>query len=419
MKPGDISKHNIILIYFMLVATILKSQELTGSGGDQGLVPPVLNHSPLPYYDYNRLDYGMNMGLEQTRSGRIWSCWTGGGDDPNSFLILMYSDDDGDSWSKPVLVIDAQDPSLMNKRAVQNGNLWRDPIDRLWLFFDQSINDFDGRAGVWYSICQNPDERKPVWSAPRRLWHGTAKSKPIVHSSGAWLLPVSLLNRDIIDKEPAAFRDAYPELDSLRKAHVFISLDKGETWVRQGGVRFPEASYDEHHVVEMRNGEIWMTARTNNGIWESFSSDMGKSWSAPRKLLPHISSRHFIRRLQSGNILLIKHGDLDECTKTRSKLMAFLSTDEGRTWKGGLMLDERRGVSYPDGFEAANGMIYISYDRNRATDGHILMAKFNETDVLEARFMSKGSKQKYLIAQPTGLDKLPPPSLNRKNRIVQ
>lgn len=410
---GNVFMYKIVSVAFVLLTTSVKSQVSTTKGIDHGLVPPRLNHSPLPEYDYDQLDYGMNMGLEQTRSGRIWSCWTAGGDDPNSFILLMYSDDDGISWSKPALVVDSQDPGLQEKRAVQNGNLWRDPLDRLWLFFDQSMNDFDGRAGVWYSICINPDDSKPVWSTPKRIWHGTAKSKPTVLASGAWLLPVSLLNRDIIDKEPPTFRNAYSELDSLRMAHVFISHDKGETWVRQGGIRFPEASYDEHHVVELRDRKLWMTARTNNGIWESFSSDEGKTWSAPEKFLPHISSRHFIRRLRSGNILLIKHGELDERTKTRSKLMAFLSTDEGRTWKGGLMLDERRGISYPDGFEAANGMIYISYDRNRATDGHILMAKFNEQDVIGKKFNSVGSRQKHLIAAPTGLDKLPPPSLKR------
>lgn len=399
-----------MLIASQLLLTAVQSQNAAVNNVDHGLVPPVLNHNPLPHYDYDKLDYGMNMGLEQTLSGRIWSCWTAGGDDPNSFLILMHSDDDGITWSKPALVVDAQDPDMKEKRAVQNGTLWRDPLGRMWLFFDQSVNDFDGRAGVWFSVCSNPDDKKPVWSAPKRLWHGTAKSKPIVLSNGAWLLPVSLLNRGIIDKNPPTYLNAYTELDSLRMAHVFISYDQGESWQRQGGVRFPDASYDEHHVVERNNHDLWMTARTNNGIWESVSKDQGKTWSKPAQLLPHISSRHFIRRLKSGNILLVKHGELNERTKTRSKLMAFLSGDDGRTWQGGLMLDERRGISYPDGFQSAEGMIYISYDHNRATDGHIMMAKFSEEDVFNKNFGSKNARSKQLIAEPKGLDKLTPPS---------
>ncbi len=405
----------IKLTVFLFCHSNLEGQVVAEKKIDLGLVTPILNHNPLPYYDYDRLDYGMNMGLEQTGSGRIWSCWTAGGDDPNSFILLMYSDDGGLTWSKPVLVADAQNTGLQEKRAIQNGNLWTDPLGRLWFFFDQSVNDFDGRAGVWYSLCKNPDDPIPAWSVPRRIWHGTAKSKPIVLSTGEWVLPVSLLNRGIIDKEPAYFQDAYHELDSLRMAHVFISIDKGETWIRQGGVRFLKPSYDEHHIVELKNGKLWMTARTNDGINQSFSVDKGKTWSAPEKLLPHISSRHFIRRLQSGNLILIKHGELNEQTKTRSKLMAFLSDDEGKSWRGGLMLDERRGVSYPDGFQARNGVIYISYDRNRATDGHILLAKFSEADIINGKFSSAGSAGKLLIAAPECLDKCPPPSLNLKH----
>ena len=110
---------------------------------------------------------------------------------------------------------------------------------------------------------------------------------------------------------------------------------------------------------------------------------------------------------------MVKHGEINERTKTRSKLMAFLSDDEGKSWHGGLMLDERRGVSYPDGFQTEDGVIYISYDRNRSTDGEILMARFTEDDILSKKFSSTGSKTKMIISKPQGLDKLPPPSIQK------
>ena len=61
------------------------------------------------------------------------------------------------------------------------------------------------------------------------------------------------------------------------------------------------------------------------------------------------------------------------------------------------MLDERNGISYPDGFQAPDGTIYISYDRNRATDGEILLARFTEEDVLAGRLVGPKSKLKMLI----------------------
>lgn len=43
---------------------------------------------------------------------------------------------------------------------------------------------------------------------------------------------------------------------------------------------------------------------------------------------------------RSGNLLLVTHGPLDQRTG-REKLRAFVSDDDGKTWQGGLILDER------------------------------------------------------------------------------
>jgi hypothetical protein len=83
-------------------------------------------------------------------------------------------------------------------------------------------------------------------------------------------------------------------------------------------------------------------------------------------------------------------------------MTAFLSDDDGRSWKGGLVLDERNGVSYPDGLQAPDGQIFISYDRNRAKDREILMARFREDDVLAGDLVAPGSQLKMLINKARG-----------------
>ena len=55
---------------------------------DSALVPPTLNTSPLPEYDYDRLDYGMTIGIERTPGGRLWVCWVAGGDSPEAYFLL-------------------------------------------------------------------------------------------------------------------------------------------------------------------------------------------------------------------------------------------------------------------------------------------------------------------------------------------
>ena len=366
---------------------------------DLALVPPRLNTSPLPEYDYDQLDYGMTIGITRTPRGRIWAAWVAGGDSPLAFMVAATSDDDGETWSKPRLVINSQARHLPIPRSVIVGNLWTDPRGRVWFFFDQTMNHFDGRGGLWAAVCENPDAETPEWSAPRRLWHGSALNKPIVLASGEWMLPVQLLQNDGIG--PFAQSRLFPELDPFRGANVFVTTDQGATWQRRGHVVMPNPNWHEHMVVERKDGSLWMMARTSKGLVETTSADQGRTWTEPRPSpINHPVARFHLRRLASGRILLVKHGDTIAGHEGRSKLKAFVSEDEGHTWKGGLMLDERKGISYPDGFQGPDGRLYISYDRNRSTEGEILMARFTEEEVLAGEWSNPGSKQRMLISRP-------------------
>ncbi|MSU49454.1 MAG: exo-alpha-sialidase [Opitutus sp.] len=364
---------------------------------DLSLVSPRLNTSPLPKYDYDQLDYGMTIGIARTPGGRLWAAWVAGEDGPKAFMVAATSDDEGATWSKPRLVIDSQAPHLPLPRSVIVGNLWTDPRGRLWFFFDQTMNHYDGRQGVWIAICENPDAENPTWSQPYRLCHGAVLNKPTVLANGEWLLPVEFPNMPGF----GPMRHANPELAPLRGANVYASTDQGKSWTQRGNVRFPKPSWDEHMFVELKDGRIWMVARTGEGVMQSFSADGGRTWTDPTyPIFKHPVARFHLRRLASGRILLIKHGRTIDTHEGRSMLTAWLSEDEGQTWKGGLMLDERKGISYPDGFQAPDGTISVSYDRNRSTDGEILMARFQEDEVLAGRLSHPNSRLQLVISRP-------------------
>jgi len=367
---------------------------------DLALVPPVVNISPLPKYDYDKLNYGMTIGIERTPAGRLWACWVAGDDSPEAFFVLATSDDDGLTWSKPRVVLDSHSQNLPLERSILVGNLWTDPLGRLWLFFDQSMDMFDGRAGVWATVCENPDGDEPKWSHPRRIWHGVMLNKPTILSTGEWMLPISL------DQRPGfrQFKGCFQSLDPLRGANVLVSTDQGATWERRGAAQFPNPDWHEHMIVERPDGTLWMLARTVPGIMQSTSNDGGKTWAAASEPagIRQPNARFHVRRLASKKILLIKHGDKIDAHTGRVMLSAWLSADEGKSWQGGLVLDERTGISYPDGFQAPDGTIYISYDRNRATDGEILLAKFTEEDILAKKLVGEKSKLKQLISRPLG-----------------
>jgi len=300
-----------------------------------------------------------------TNKGKMWATWYSGitpDEDKNNYVVVSASSDEGNNWGEKLII----DPDGDGPVRAFDPEVWIDPTGKLWIFWAQTIGHDGTVAGVWAITSINPDAENPKWSAPKRLTNGIMMCKPTVLSNGDWILPASTWR--LTDNS----------------AKVIVSTNNGQSWNERGAVNVPKASraFDEHMIVERKDGTLWMLVRTNYGIGESISKDMGKSWSTlkPSKL-EHPSARFFIRRLKSGNLLLVKHGPVNTKTE-RSHLMAFISKDDGKSWTNGLLIDQRKGVSYPDGQETENGTIHIIYDYNRTTNQNILITSFTENDML-------------------------------------
>ena len=157
----------------------------------------------------------MSLRTNRHLRGRIWNCFVGGGDNADAYFLLHWSDNDGKTWSDTKFIIDPHRDDLPFKRRTIVGQLWTDPIGRLWLFMDQAMTYYDGRAGNWYAICENPDAKHPIWSEPKYLSFGCTLNKPTVMSTGEWVLPVSLWIRRMIN---VAMEKGWTE-SPLREAH--------------------------------------------------------------------------------------------------------------------------------------------------------------------------------------------------------
>ena len=372
---------------------------------------PYINFEPgQEYADSQRMFQGIPS-IAIAPGGRLWATWYGGGigESQDNYVLLATSGDGGKNWSEPKLVVDP--PFRASEPA-----LWLDSKGSLWFMFNiypirTSVEDkiiFESRfdnieayqsfidrynyvgTQLWVMTTDNPDAESPKWSSPRLVAMETHNmNKPTVLSDGTWLLPAAPVFN---------VRGLLPR--------PLFSNDEGYSFTYRGGVPVPREarSANEYQVVERKDGVLWLLNRASYGIGESFSYDMGRTWSemTPSKIA-HTVSRFFITRLKSGNLLLVKHGEIEE-QGIRENLKAFVSKDDGKTWVGGLMIDERYCVSYPDGVQSEDGRIYIIYDFNRHHDKEILMAVFTESDVLAGKPVSPEATFRQLVNKATGLN---------------
>ncbi len=344
------------------------------------------------YYQDHRVWQGIP-GIEVTKNGRIFATFYSGqkGETIGNYIMLVKSDDDGRTFSEPIAVA-----YLENHRCF-DPCLWIDPLGRLWLFW--AIQPETQVFGVY---CENPDSDNLEWSEVKKIGHDVMMNKPVVLSTGEWVLPISVwqrVNMAILD-----FMDS----KHTEGAFAYKSSDNGESFTKLGAALTPpkDAAYHEHMIVELNDGRLMMLIRTMYGIGVSYSYDRGKTWSevVDSKIKGPVS-RFYISRLKSGKLLLINHYDFKE----RNNLTALLSDDDGKTWKWKLLLDERNDVSYPDAKEQ-NGYIYITYDRERGDDlksieevyekgREILIAKITEEDIMAGKIVSGGSYLKGIISK--------------------
>lgn len=346
-------------------------------------------------------------GLTRSPGGRFFACWYAGGvnEGPDNYVLVVTSDDGGLSWGEPVAVVD---PPGAKVRAFDSA-LWTDPLGRVWLFWAQSYSPrngviADGVNGVWAAILEEPDAEELRWSAPRRLYDGIMLNKPCVLPDGSWGFPVSIWADGIGGGHP-------PErLRDEIGANLVVSYDQGRSFRRRGGFHLARSIFDEHHILPLRDGRLWCLVRTLYGVGQAFSSDGGRNWhDCGPAALSGPNSRFHLMRLHSGRLLLVNHQVMkgeDKEWRTRCQLTAYLSEDEGRSWNEGLLLDERVGVSYPDGIQDAAGRLWIIYDHNRCGAGDILLTSVTEEEILAGQLSAPASFLRRVISHSGGVKKI-------------
>ncbi|MBO7721471.1 MAG: exo-alpha-sialidase [Kiritimatiellae bacterium] len=327
-------------------------------------------------------------------NGRMWSTFYAdpmGGENHLNYCVLTTSSDDGRTW-KEVLYADPDGTGLT--RAF-DPEVWISPDGVLrWTWAERTAdpgicltNAWNGGSGQHTDVLVGVEldaEREPSPPYPpcRRLLKGVMMCKPTVVASGDWVYPLC-------------------EWFAAPSTRFYATRD-GRSFRYLGGVVVPKKwrLFDEGQFVERRDGAWRVLLRNKNGLCESTSTDKGLTWpEAAASNLGHPSARLFFTRLPSGNLLLVKHGRVGEALKERKELRAFVSTDDGLSWKGGLLIDGRVNVSYPDGDVDRNGRIVIVYDRERRADREVLFARFTEKDATAGDDKAPGVELRRVISR--------------------
>lgn len=318
-----------------------------------------------------------------TPKGRIYLGWYAGGTcEPHmeNYNLLVYSDDEGKTWSKPLLIIPSSKTLCIHALDIQ---LWTDPKGKLHVYWVQNntkpaptvippqmpgqplvvVDGYlfgDFTHACWEIVCENPDSETPVFSSPRYLDKGFLRCKPLVLKNGTWLN----FNYDQMEK-----RYGYS-----------ISKNSGISFEHRYGAEKLATSFDETMAYQKLDGSIRMFARCSLGeLAESYSYDNGETWTAAVLSGIHsANTRFFVSRTPSGRLLLVNNDDRE----TRKNMTLYLSDDDGETWNHRYCIDARRAVSYPD-VDFWGDKIYLTYDRERTGAKEILFAVLTEQDIID------------------------------------
>ncbi len=346
------------------------------------LTPPELELDPDPtYWARTRMWQGIPS-IERTTNGRLWATWYAGPlaeGKTGNYAVLITSEDDGVTWSKPVAVYD---PTPFFGGNTADPHLWIDPQGRLWWFVNRNLRlkDPNGIRSQWGFSTDDPESAHPHWNPPVFAGFGVGLNKPTVLSNGDWLRPVDNFN----SKDPS-------------RTHYYRSRDQGKSFEMYAKLPIQDVTFSEHMVVERSDKSLLMLARTSYGIARADSFDQGATWENQKAFTKErgVNTRFFFRKLQSGAWLLV----LNDHPRARNNMTALLSEDEGKTWPHQLLLDDRTGVSYPDGVEGTNGFLYVTYDRGRYVKDQqeILFAKFTEADIKAGELVTPESRTMQVI----------------------
>ena len=88
---------------------------------------------------------------------------------------------------------------------------------------------------------------------------------------------------------------------------------------------------------------------------------------------------------------------------SRTRMTAYLSDDDGKTFTHKMLLCDDGQISYPSATLSQDGAIYIVYDQGRGVIGQhtIFLSKITEADILAGKIVNDESFLNNIVSRPS------------------
>jgi sialidase-1 len=320
-----------------------------------GLAAEVHIHTIEPTPEHPRNSEGSFVTLV---SGRLLFCYTefygGASDHSAARLVALHSDDEGRTWSAPRLLLDNEGGA-----NVMSVSLLRLKSGKIALFYLLKNSWLDCRPQVRFSQDEGGTWSAPVLMADAPGYFVLNNDRVIQTAQGRLVAPVAFHRARGTDPETSKSFDARAIALWLLSDDDGVTWREAATWY---GLPAPTRSgLQEPGVVELPAGGLLSWFRTDQGVqWESRSTDNGQTWTPPAPGPLHSpTSPASIKRLPGSDSLVAlfndHSGDFEFVKGKRTPLVLALSGDGGKSWQKKRLIE-----SDPDGWYCYTAMHFTS-----------------------------------------------------------
>ncbi len=395
--------------------------------GITGKTPPSLtkiNFPGQPPYHRHRINLRVFQGCPQVEisaGGRLWATWFGSNVQAerapfhhDQFSVISTSADDGKTW-KEVYVFD---PSELLGGGASDPMLWKDPQGKIRFIGLRNI-DFKGQedefaTSAWEFTMLDPENEYTGWTAPRLLGNkNMSVMKPLIFPDGTIMR--SMDDFKLVGK-PDKVRIRFLK-EGVDGKPIFVSSFPADN----------DAVFAEQMPIIRKDGSLFTFYRAKQGQKFAESFDGGKTWKLggyyPMQF--SINTKCILKTLPSGRVLLVANDvqmkqdngrkiycytdaegnqrELEKHKTTRTRMTAYLSDDDGKTFPHKMLLCDDGQISYPSATVHNDEAIYIVYDQGRGVIGQhtIFLSKITEADILAGHLVKDESFLNNIVSRPS------------------